>query len=59
MAHYGTNSTDRDEMIKACDAQVDCKSNLNVNLQKKAQFVMPSRIDHEFHVFSSRRNYWL
>ena len=54
-ALYDTNSTDRDEMIKAFEAQVACKPNLNVNFTEKMQFITPSRIDHDF---SSRRNYW-
>ena len=27
-AHYNTNSTDKDEMVKTCDAQVACKPSL-------------------------------
>ena len=49
-AHYFTNSTDRDEMIKACDALVACQPNLNVNIIENMQFITPSRIDQLFQV---------
>ena len=48
-AHYNTNYTDRDEMIKACDASVACKRNLNVNFTKKLSITL-SQIDQVFHV---------
>ena len=40
--HYNTNSTDREKIIKACDALITSKPNLNVNYIAKMQFIMQS-----------------
>ena len=55
--HYDTNSTDRDKMIKACDALVVCKHNLNIAYTAKMHFITPSWFVQVLHVSSSTLHY--